>query len=164
MKTLKTLIILLIISGCTSSKNEDNIKDSTIKFVESAGKIELKMDRHGNWIEIKSSGSASLLLDDENALEQAMNVATLRAKANLIEFLETDVRSYKTTDTIIAAGVNKEIASNVSEKITSESKGILKGVNVVERKVSENKNYVFVTISSDKKVLKIAKGLKNELK
>lgn len=154
----KYILLLLLVSGCSTSQQISNISDSAIQFVESAGKIEMTLNRDGSWKTIKSSGTAAVLLNDNNALEQAMNVATLRAKANLVEFLEVDLRSSKSLSTLTSSFVsdsanNAEIATKVSETISSEAKGIIKGVYVIERKISEDKKYAIVTIMADKRII-----------
>lgn len=158
-KTLQILIASSLLLSC--SLRQANMTQSAISFAESSGKIEITI-KNGQWSTIKSSGFATLLMDNDNAIEQAMNVATLRAKANLVEFLESEIKSTKSTEAftnsiIRDSGEDKstasDIATKVSEKIVSESKGILKGVYVQNRKVSDDRKSVIVTIIADKNII-----------
>lgn len=159
---MKKLIILALI--LTSCKSINPISTNTIDFAETSGKIKVTI-KGDEWQKIESSGMANLLMKDDNAIEQAMNVAVLRAKANLIEFLESEVKSSKSseviTNSLIKESINKEIASDiaskVNERIYTESKGIIKGAYVSERKVSNDQKSVMVTIVVDKNIIKALK-------
>lgn len=159
---MKKLIILALI--LTSCKSINPISTNTVDFAETSGKIKVTI-KGDEWQKIESSGMANLLMKDDNAIEQAMNVAALRAKANLIEFLESEVKSSKSseviTNSLIKESINKEIASDiaskVNEKIYTESKGIIKGAYVSERKVSNDQKSVMVTIVVDKNIIKALK-------
>jgi hypothetical protein len=102
-----------------------------------------------------------------------MNVATMRAKRNIVEFINQDLKSTKTTDTItkaLAKNVSSDdenskqrasnIASEITEKISVQSDGILKGVYVVERKLSSDKRYVVVTVQVDQRSMKAARQVR----
>lgn len=153
----KYLFALLLLSSCSSiSQSAKNISNQTIIFAESSGKIELKINKKGQWESIESTGSAALNAENEHEIEQAMIKATLRAKANLAEFIENDIKSSKSSST--SSNLTKEesdknkLISDVNEVIKSESSIILVGVYVVERKVSDNSKYVYVKIRSDRAV------------
>lgn len=157
---LKMFIALLLLAGCSAKK--ENIPSQTIEFVQNSGKVEVEF-KHDQWVKIKASGTASILVDHSNDIEQAMNVATLRAKASLIEFLNTGMKSSKSSEqktlSIIDGEKSASISSQIIETIVSESNGILKGVTIVERKISDNKDYVMVTIMVDKRSIEAAKKI-----
>jgi hypothetical protein len=100
-------------------------------------------------------------------------VATMRAKRNIVEFINQDLKSNKTTDTItkaLAKNVSSDdenskqraanIATEITEKISVQADGILKGVYVVERKVSSDKRYVVVTVQVDQRSMKAARQVR----
>jgi hypothetical protein len=106
-------------------------------------------------------------------LEQGMNVATMRAKRNIVEFINQDLKSTKTTDTMtksLAKNVSDNdeqskqraanIATEITEKISVQADGILKGVYVIDRKVSSDKRVVSVTIQVDKRSMRAAQQLR----
>ena len=160
----KLIFIMLLLQACSQTKSD--VSTSVVKFTESSGKIEIEF-KGKEWKTIQSSGSASLLINDDNGLEQAMSVATMRAKANLIEFLNNEITSSKSTTTLLKSLIKEEtnktkaseIVSDVSEKIVSEARGSIKGAYVIERKVSPERDYVMVTILLDKKILEASKNV-----
>jgi hypothetical protein len=52
------------------------------------------------------------------------------------------------------------IASEITEKISVESNGILKGIYIVERKVSSDAKTVVVTVQVDKRSMNAARQLR----
>lgn len=162
-KMKKYLLLFLFLQSCSIIGDKNSISEKTIVFSESAGKIEVKLNKKGDLEYIVSSGTAAIIENSDFALEQAMNIATLRAKANLSEFINTDIKSKKTTETIIGA-VEEEYntqysSTDVKENIISESNSILKGVFVFERKVSQDNKSVLVKVKYDTNVLKILPNL-----
>lgn len=157
------IILALLLSSCASNNRFLEISKSEIEFIESSGKIALKVNEDGEWEYIKSSGSAALLADNTHEIEQAMIKATLRAKANLAEFIKSEIKSEKSTKTITNLVKDDEskssLLSNVSEEINSNSTIILQGVHVIERKISDNKKYVFVTVKVTKISTEVIKKL-----
>ena len=82
------LMAAILMSGCTSSqKNPDS---------ESAGLV-------GNPIEadfLEKNGPVKLAFDAAEGREVAFKVATMRAKRNLVEFIQNDLQSRKSVQTI----------------------------------------------------------------
>jgi IS30 family transposase len=151
-KFLFALLISLHLSSCSQSLIGSNISTQTIYFAESSGKIKMEINKSGQWDSIESIGSAALLADNNHAIEQAFNMATLRSKANLAEFVNNEIKSDKSTDTIISLLEDKEsVSSEVVESIMSSSRTILKGIYVTERKISDDRKYVYVKIKTDRK-------------
>ncbi len=156
-KHLVIFATLTFLSSCSTLNKSSVVSSQSIYFAESSGKIKMEIDKSGKWTSIESAGSAALLADDSHAIEQAFNMATMRAKGNLAEFLNNEIKSDKSTETIISLTKELETKDNLStkvvENITSNSKIILKGVYVTERKISEDRKYVFVQIKTDKKTV-----------
>lgn len=164
MKKIITLVLISVIASCSANKGLNEVSNQVISFAESSGKIEMEVDKKGEWVYIQSLGSSPLLSDDNHAIEQAFNAATMRAKANLSEFLTNEIKSDKSTSTTIGlkkeAEEQRKLDSEVVEKISSNSKSILKGVYVTERKISDDRTYVIVKIKTDKKTLKAINSIK----
>jgi len=171
MKKFTVIIFVFLALQACSHSSKGELSTDVIRFVESSGKIEIEI-KGGEWQKIKSKGSANILSKDKSAIEQAMNVATLRAKANLVEFMNNDIKSSKTSDTALTSlkkdGDDKsnmtEISSTVLEKITAESRGIIKGAYVIERTVSEDQDYVSVIVLVDRKIVEASKGITKSLR
>jgi hypothetical protein len=143
------LISALILSSCASK--QENI----YKIIEQSGKIEIEINGK-NWQSIKSTGSAPILVNNEDGIEQAMNVATLRGKANIVEFLNSDVSSSKKVESSLNSALDKkELNQKVFETIIQEAKGIIKYSYVIERQIKDGHVKVVVLLTRNISNLKI---------
>ena len=173
MKKFLIVVSLLALAACSTTKVAmDEASPDAVKFTQDFGKVEVTYTEN-TWTEIKSTGTASVPISDDAGLEQAMNIATMRAKRNIVEFIDTDLKSGKTVDTLtdsLAKEVadddqkNKQkaasIATKVSEKIAVEANGILKGVYITDRKISGDGKTVAVTVKVDKRSMRAASQLR----
>lgn len=101
------LMAAILMSGCTSSqKNPDSESAGLVgnpieaDFLEKNGPVKLAFDDKGNWLSIESSATAPLGFDAAEGREVAFKVATMRAKRNLVEFIQNDLQSRKSVQTI----------------------------------------------------------------
>jgi hypothetical protein len=105
-----------------------------------------------------------------------MNLAAMRAKRNIVEFMNTDLRSSKTTETLtnaLAKDVSLDdtktkeragnIATKIQEKISVQADGMLKGAYISDRKVSSDRSTVVVTLQIDKRSMLAAQRIRNAL-
>lgn len=174
MKKLLIIGMAVLATACSTTKvTEDLTSKDAVKYTQDFGKVEVTFNDKGDWDMIKSSGTAAVPLDDNAALEQAMNLATMRAKRNIVEFMKVDLQSSKATDSItnaIAKDVSADdmksreragnIATKIQEKIAVQSDGILKGVYVSDRKISSDKTTVVITVQVDKRSMVAASKLR----
>lgn len=172
MKNFLTVVAFaLALSACSTTKLTDTepISKDAVKYTQEFGKVEVTFTDKGDWESLKSSATAAVPLDDPAALEQAMNLATMRAKRNIVEFMKVDLQSSQMTEGItnsiakdVTADDNKSreragnLATKIQEKIAVQADGILKGVYVSDRKVSSDVKTVVVTVSVDKRSMKAA--------
>lgn len=176
---MKKLIIVsaiaLAVSACSTTKltDVDPVSNDAVKYTQDFGKVEVTFNDKGDWEVLKSSATSSVPIDVDAGLEQGMNVATMRAKRNIVEFINTDLKSSKTTDTMtnslaknVSSGDEKSteraanIATQIQEKIAVQADGLLKGVYVVDRKISSDKRTVVVTVQVDKRSMRTASQLR----
>lgn len=174
MKTLILAVAVLALSACSSTKLGDAGPSSdAVKYTQDFGKVEVTFNDKGEWESLKSSATSSVPISVDAGLEQGMNVALMRAKRNIVEFINQDLKSKTTTDTITKALEKNvsdddakskqkaaDIASEITEKIAVESNGILKGIYIVERKVSPDSKTVVVTVQVDKRSMNAARQLR----
>jgi len=174
MKKLIIVAAVLALSACSSTKlTSDTPSSDAVKFTQDFGKVEVTFNDKGEWESLKSSATSSVPINADAGLEQGMNVALMRAKRNIVEFINQDLKSKTTTDTITKAlekNVAEDdlkskqqaanIASEITEKIAVESNGILKGIYIVERKVSSDAKTVVVTVQVDKRSMNAARQLR----
>lgn len=175
MKKLLIVALAVLMTACSTTKlteNEPASKDA-VKFTQDFGKVEVTFTDDGNWTEIKATATASVPISDDAGLEQAMNIAAMRAKRNIIEFIHTDLQSKKSVDTItnsLAKEVadndqkSKEKAANIAtaivEKIAVQSDGIIKGAYIKDRKISSDARTVVVMVQVDKRSIRAANSIK----
>lgn len=178
---MKKLIFIAAITAALTAcgttghnlNDEAAFSGSAQQYTQDFGKVEVTFDDKGNWLVIKSSATSNVPVDVDAGLEQGMNVAVMRAKRNIVEFINSDLQSSKTTDTFTKSlaksiadndEVSKQRAANIaqeiSEKIAVNANGILKGVYVSERKVSPDHRMVAVTVQVDKKSMRAAQQLR----
>ena len=176
-KVLTIAVLALALSACSTVKlDQASLSDEAVKYTQDFGKVEVTFNDKGDWDLVKSSGTSTVPIDVDAGLEQAMNIATLRAKRNIVEFINTDLKSSKSAEAMtnslaktVASGDEKSqeraanIATQVQEKISVQADGILKGVYVVERKVSSDKRTVVVTVQVDKRSMRAANQLRMSL-
>lgn len=140
----KTLIIASLLLASCASKQEQ-----ITKIIEQSGKIEITL-KGKKWETIKSTGSSPILVKDEDGIEQAMNVATLRAKANIVEFLNSEISSERKTESNLNSTLQeKQLAQKVLEVIKSEAKGNIKYSYVIEREVKGDYVRVVVVVNNN---------------
>jgi uncharacterized protein with gpF-like domain len=174
MKKLIVVAAVLALSACSSTKlATDNPSSEAVKFTQDFGKVEVTFNDKGEWESLKSSATSAVPIGVDAGLEQGMNVANMRAKRNIVEFINQDLKSKTTTDAItksLSKNISEDdtaskqraanIAEEITEKISVESNGILKGVYVLERKVSSDTKYVVVTVQVDKRSMNAARQLR----
>lgn len=172
-KLFAVAVILATLSACSTTKLSENDPSSdAVKYTQDFGKVEVTFT-DDNWLEIKSTATASVPISDDAGLEQAMNIATMRAKRNIVEFMNTDLQSNKAVDTLtnslakeVSSGDEKSkekaanIATKVTEKIATEANGILKGVYIKDRKVSSDARTVVVVVQVDRRSIRAANSVR----
>ena len=152
-KIIIALSLSLLLISCASKPEQ------ITKIIEQSGKIEITL-KGKKWQTIKSTGSAPILIKDEDGIEQAMNVATLRAKANIVEFLNSEISSNRKTESNLNSSLqDKQLTQKVLEIIQLEAKGNIKYSYVIEREVKED--YVKVVVVVNKNISELNINLSN---
>lgn len=177
MKKVILALAILSLTACSTVKlDQSTVSDEAVKYTQDFGKVEVTFNDKGDWESIKSSATSSVPIDVDAGLEQGMNVATMRAKRNIVEFINTDLKSTKTTEAMtnsLAKNVSADgdktqeraasIVTQIQEKITVQADGLLKGVYITERKISSDKRTVMVTVQVDKRSMRAANQLRSAL-
>lgn len=170
-KILILAAIVATMAGCSTAPIIDQPTEATdagVKYTQEFGHVEVTFTTKG-WESLTSTGTSAVPVNDNLAFEQAMNVATMRAKRNIIEFIQTDLQSSKATEAFTNAMAKDthgdltktkersgDIATSIQEKIAVEAKGIVRGSYVIERKVSDDGTMAVVTIKVDHRSMKAA--------
>ena len=168
MKVIAVAVLAVVLSACSTTKPTGEVTEEGAKLAKNFGKVEVVFSTFGEWQSIKSSASSSVPIEHDAGIEQAMNVATMRAKRNIVEFIQSDLKSKKTTDTITDAmvehNVSKEKASKLTSKMTEsiveESAGIVRGAYIEDRRITDDGKNVTVSIIVDKRSLESSKKIR----
>ena len=176
MKKLLIIALAFMATACSTAtkvaETESASKDA-IKYTQDFGKVEVTFTDDGNWTEIKATATASVPISDDAGLEQAMNVAAMRAKRNIVEFIHTDLQSKKSVETLTSS-LAKEVADNdqkskekaaniatqIVEKISVQADGIIKGAYIKDRKISSDARTVVVVVQVDKRSVRAANSIR----
>ena len=169
MKVIAVAVLAVVMSACSTTKPTGEVTEDGVKLAKNFGKVEVVFSTFGEWQSIKSSASSAVPIEHDAGIEQAMNVATMRAKRNIVEFIQSDLKSKKTTDTMTDAmvehNINKEKASKLSSKITEsiveESSGIVRGAYIDDRKISDDGKNVTVSVIVDKRSLESSNKIRS---
>lgn len=173
---MKNILIItvfaLFVIGCSSSKptahNESEVHQETI------GAVHITFDETGNWIKLVSNGVATTHNHSPQAITEAGKIASMRAKQNIAEFMNNDVRSDKTVEVVTrsvkhaASGSDKSarennfldnhadsektddeirILTSVVERIRDSSNAILRGIQTTNQTVRDDQVEVEVSVS-----------------
>ena len=163
---LSAMIVSITACSTVKPKEDEIITADAVKFAQDFGKVEVSFNDKGDWESIKSTASSFVPMEHDAALEQGMNVATMRAKRNIVEFLQSDLRSKKTTDTMtkaLAQNISEDdvkskqkaanIATEIVEKISVEGNGLIRGAFVSKREITPDAKNVSVTVTITKQSL-----------
>lgn len=123
-----TVIALAVIaavgvSGCASNKVEPvskvenklemkpDIPKSEATFLTESGTVTLEFAEDGSWLVVKATATAPVNFNHSQGRDDAFTIATMRAKRNLAEFLNNDVKSDKVTESLTRTAL-RDIVKN----------------------------------------------------
>jgi hypothetical protein len=165
--------IVWILAGCSSlgSKQEELL---TSEFV--GGALKVSYTNKGEFKSLESIASSQVVGDLPNSREQAVAIATAKARRQIAEFLKTEIESERfyqgiasDTQALSQENTSKDknisvsIANNVREQIKQKSSVILKGTYVAKESFNETAKVITVVIKSSKEDIGISKSLKKDM-
>lgn len=167
------LFFMFIASFSACSSNKPAAQVST-EFV--GGDLKITYDKNGEFESISSKATAQVSTTLPNAKDQAVTIASLKARRQIAEFLKVDIQSERFLVTISRSlqetnmtnniGDNKEgskIAYNLRESIRQRSSSILQGTYLQSESFNPETNLVTVVISAGKKESKLLKDVKKSV-
>jgi hypothetical protein len=125
-------VLALFATGCSTSKPVIETKlpadmpapvakleRKEAEFLKTNGMVKVEFDEAGNFFGLVSTGTAYIQTNHTSSREDAYNIALMRAKRNVAEFLSNDVSSNKfsktITKTLMKSDLNDSIKSNKKE-------------------------------------------------
>ena len=173
MKNVLIIIaIALFVAGCSSIK--PIAKTAPEVHQETIGSVHITFDDTGNWIKLVSNGVAPTYNHSAQAISEASKIASMRAKQNIAEFMNNDVRSDKNVEVVAksvkhtSSGSDKSarenntldspadsektndeirILTSAVERIRDSSNAILRGVQTTNQTVTDDQVEVEVSVS-----------------
>jgi hypothetical protein len=161
MKLFSIIFVSIFLLGaCTSPPVPKESKaNAPIKTEFLGGGLTIAYDKDGGFKSITSVSSSKVTSTLPSAVEEAIKIATLKARRQIAEFINTEVKSDRFTSSISdslqasqtsdgddTSKIRNTIALKVRENITQKSSQILKGTFVQSEKHDIDKNLVVVTV------------------
>ena len=142
----------LLVVGCAG--NKDVIKNADLKpetdsirpkpvstvFHRPQGTMTITFDTKGNFLEITSKGTAPIAGNNAFSIEQAAQVAQLRAKRNIAEFLNTQINTTRTV---------KVLSTAVQKSLENTTNGMSEEVKIDDKDFDADGNPVIINAYND---------------
>ena len=142
----------LLVVGCAG--NKDVIKNADLKpetdsirpkpvstvFHRPQGTMTITFDTKGNFLEITSKGTAPIAGNNAFSIEQAAQVAQLRAKRNISEFLNTQINTTRTV---------KVLSTAVQKSLENTTNGMSEEVKIDDKDFDADGNPVIINAYND---------------
>ena len=134
--------------------------------------VELKFNDDGSVRAIIATGEADLQFGDRKDIRKAVQVATMRAKANISKFMSEDIKSSENlaevTETLVEqenenTKASRKTAEMQLEAISNNSQAILTGVVTLKQDINKNEKYVSVTVGVKEQTIQAATGISNSI-
>lgn len=170
-KLLPILLIVLVASCSTAEKNENNFSSNFI-----GGDIKISFNKNGEFESLTSKAVAKVTSDLPSAKDEAVTLATVRARRNIAEFLKTEVQSDRFITTVSSTiqesesenktpnmKENAKIAYEVRENIKQRSNAILQGTYVEIESYDEIQQSITVIVRAGNKESGASRGLRKAM-
>ena len=171
---LLILFVALFISACTSATELEGTKvKAPIRTEFLGGSLTIAYDKEGEFQSITSVSTSKVTSKLPTAVEEAIKIATLKARRQIAEFINVELKSDNFTSSVsdslqasqTSDGEDKSkfrntIALKVRENITQKSSQILKGTIVQSEKHDAKKDQVIVTVVTGIVPINTSKQLK----
>ncbi len=148
-KIISFVVISLLVTSCSTVQNRfaENKKHS----VAISNSMEIQFDDQGNFLNLTSTASSPITINLPNSKDTAIISATLKARSNISEFLSSDISSESFVNKL-SNSFNENMATKVSENISSKSTSILKGTFVSSTIFDDKNKLVIVTVESNQNI------------
>ncbi len=171
-KTLATIsIFAMLLVGCSSTPDKA-LERNQSEFM--GGGITLVYTNRGVLEGISSTATAPVIGDLPSSMDQAVTVATLKARRQIAEFIEVEVTSDRFMSTISADlqssdtfndSQNQQVTINIvnelRDNIRQRSQQILRGTIVEKEDYNSMSRTVSVTVVAGEKQSKAAKTMRS---
>jgi hypothetical protein len=175
-KLMIAVMITAALSGCSTIKNMTGTSDEKPKPVVSeflGGNIKVNYTSKGEFESMTSSHTIKLTGSLPYSQDEAYQVAILKARKQIVEFMKVDLESEKFTKTVFenlqesvsedkketGNTVNAKIAGELQSSIKQKSSAMLKGTYVEAKSFDAPSNSITVVVKTSTKDVETAKNL-----
>jgi hypothetical protein len=154
---LFALMSVTLLFGCSSTTKTESLVTS--EFL--GGSLKITYSKSGEFESLSSISSVQVTSDLPSAKEESVSIATVRARRQISEFLNTEVNSERFVSSVTktlqdsetASGtnsmtLNSKIANDVKETIRQRSNALLKGTYVESEVYDSNAKTVTVVVKT----------------
>ncbi|MDY7580094.1 hypothetical protein RGU70_17430 [Herbaspirillum sp. RTI4] len=193
MKLIATLIATLTLSACSSAPplsavppnvQVASVPSDLLTTGFTRGGLTLVFNKSGQWERITSVSAVTIGSNLIGAADESITVATMKARRQIAEFINTDVKSKRTLTTISTtiqkaegktggepennsddeSQTSARIAQMVKDSIVQSSRAILTGTMVESEFIDAEKRQAIVTVFVDRKTAAAALSMSGRAK
>lgn len=149
LKPIVAAVAIVFATGCSMLEQKETvavienpleaapeIKEQEVTFLEDSGKITLEFDENGaEWLTIESTATSPVNFNHANSREEAFLVASMRARANLVEFLNNSVKTEKFVENVSKTILNDVVKNGSSDDTVPVTQNDIFGDAVTENKL-----------------------------
>ena len=142
-------LAIIFATGCTTFSEKETvtqidnpleakpeIKQQEVVFLEDNGKITLEFDETGaEWLVIESTATSPVNFNHANSREEAFLVATMRARAGIVEFLNNSVKTEKFVENVSKTILNDNLTNGSSDDTVPVTETDIFGDQVTENQL-----------------------------
>jgi hypothetical protein len=149
LKPMCAALAIVFATGCSSLQDKEtvsqidnpleakpDIKEQEVVFLEDNGKITLEFDETGaEWLVIESTATSPVNFNHANSREEAFLVATMRARAGLVEFLHNSVKTENFVENVSKTILNDNLTNGSSDDTVPVTETDIFGDQITENQV-----------------------------
>ena len=164
----------ILLSSCTTTGTR-NTKGFESEYL--GGSLKIKYAKNGEWESLESIASAPVIGDLPSSRKNAAKVATAEARAQIAEFLKTqidsslflesttlDIQKQASDDLTNDKKISSNITNNLKRELKQNSKLILKGTYLAEESYDDSSNTIKVIVRSSRTDMDVSKQILDSMK
>lgn len=170
---LPIFLPLAVISGQSSSRSA-----ASSSLVLDG--LEIEFDERGDWNRMYSTYRQPVSFPDRVGLRKAYTIAEEKGKAQIVRFMQENVRSERLIDEVnresqsatrtqngkvdaTSRTIQREMVESVREFTRSYSEGVLRGITVIEQGFDEKAEEVWVKIGLSRRSVRLGSEMQNDI-
>jgi len=174
MKKVLLVSLVALATGCSTAPTKDVAMTEPVSVSFMSGEVVMTISKDGQFESLTSSATARVSSGLPSARDEAVIVASLRAKQKIVEFMENEIQGDKFVNTTTKSlqkarsvngapdsDVDSSIAYDVQENIAARSRAVLRGVSVQSVEMNSSSNTIKVTVRTGAKEIGASSQLRS---